>query len=279
MSILTQSLRRPKIKHKWNVPLGIVEGIVAYNCRLRNFPIPVLSLPFWEGAGNRAFDVSGKMNHGSLVNHTKWVAGMSGGTALQLDGADDYISTVHTASVDITGSVITLEAWVNLRARTNPTYNTIIGKQHWGVYQYGMVIAGANWGPDAGKVFFYIYDGTTQLAAYGNTVIPFNVWTHLIVTADGTNVKFYYNGNLDATRAQGGIVMATNSQQLCIGRHGDNKYYFDGKIDAARIYNRDLSAAQAMELCINPYGMFIDTIPPPCETPTCSFVIQINQKY
>jgi len=210
--------------------------------------------------GYRAYDSSGYNNHGILTNFTSptYSLGQRSSQGVKLDGINDYVYCGNNASVDITGSVITLEAWVNLRARTDPTYNTIIGKQYWGVYQYGMVIAGANWGPDAGKVFFYIYDGTTQLAAYGNTVIPFNVWTHLIVTADGTNVKFYYNGNLDATRAQGGIVMATNSQQLCIGRHGDNKYYFDGKIGAARIYNIDLSAAQAMELCINPYGMFIN---------------------
>jgi len=56
---------------RWVTPVGVMEGIVAYNCRKHGFPRPVVAIPFWEGAGNRAIDYSGRGNHGAF-NGPKW---------------------------------------------------------------------------------------------------------------------------------------------------------------------------------------------------------------
>jgi len=72
--ITPQQLPNPQVKPKWHLPVGVMESIVAYNCKRFGFPRPVLALPMWEGAGNRALDYSGHGNHGDLINGPDWAA-------------------------------------------------------------------------------------------------------------------------------------------------------------------------------------------------------------
>ena len=85
----------PNIKPKWNVPVGVMESIVAYNCRKAGFPRPVLALPMWEGAGNRVIDLSGNRNHGLLYNGATWRS-----EGLYFGGTDDYLKIPHHSSID-----------------------------------------------------------------------------------------------------------------------------------------------------------------------------------
>lgn len=51
--IVPSQNRSINVKPKWQLPVGVMEGIVAYNCRKYGMPHPVLAMPMWEGAGGR----------------------------------------------------------------------------------------------------------------------------------------------------------------------------------------------------------------------------------
>ena len=80
-----------------------------------------------------------------------------------------------------------------------------------------------------------------------NTALNQDQWYHVAVTWDGTNIKFYLNGALDATSAfTSGVPSA--SRQPYIGKVDNNTAYMNGKIDELRIYNYALSQSEIQAL-------------------------------
>jgi hypothetical protein len=76
------------------------------------------------------------------------------------------------------------------------------------------------------------------------STVPYNSWTFVVVTFDGSYVTFYVNGvsqTGDRTALRGSII--SNTTPLDIGESG-GEYWVLGVIDEVRIYNRALSAAE-----------------------------------
>lgn len=205
---------------------------------------------FWlfnEGGGDKAYDLSGYGNHGTLTNmafpptvNSGWIPAKFG-TGLSFDGTDDYVSITDNSSLDISDE-ITLEVWVYLTSY--PTNDTaFVGKYR----NYGMGIKGTT------HVLSYHEVGNTV----GLSVVPLNQWNHLVVTAKniGDEVKFYMNGELNRERTDWTVNLTTNNNSLGIG-YDETFTYLNGLIDQVRIYNRALSATEIRELYTNPFGMF-----------------------
>ena len=80
-----------------------------------------------------------------------------------------------------------------------------------------------------------LYDATAV-----NTVLTPNVWTHVVATSDGTNVRYYINGVPDGVVAHG--AWSTTPSQVKIGQDpAGTTQNFLGLIDEVRIYNRALT--------------------------------------
>jgi len=90
---------------------------------------------------------------------------------------------------------------------------------------------------------------------YANTPSPFNnVWHNIIVTYDGSILKFYNNGNLVASSSNLTINTAINSKLFIFGKEvrpdGMGEYIdngwpgFKGKLDDIAIWNRALTQAE-----------------------------------
>ena len=79
--------------------------------------------------------------------------------------------------------------------------------------------------------------------------LPANTWVHVAGTYDGTALRIYVNGALNATKAVTGTTCA-NAEPLEIGAKNrttppaTTEAYMDGRIDDVRVYNRALSAAE-----------------------------------
>jgi Concanavalin A-like lectin/glucanases superfamily len=86
-------------------------------------------------------------------------------------------------------------------------------------------------------------DRHTTRAAENPTRLPLNPWTHVTMTYDGANIRYYQNGTLVTTTPATGN-MTNGNGALRIGGNSIWGEYFTGRIDEVRVYNRALSAAE-----------------------------------
>ena len=89
------------------------------------------------------------------------------------------------------------------------------------------------------------YNGAWHLAG---TVVPVvGVWYCMVVTYDGTNVRFYVNGELNDTVAAGSTP-GYSGQGIHVGERWDGAYlqesFLDGSIPVVRLYDRALSSSE-----------------------------------
>jgi hypothetical protein len=93
-----------------------------------------------------------------------------------------------------------------------------------------------SFGPKSdGRLGLYYYTGGLN-NVYSNSTIPFNAWTHIAFTCDGTNIKFWINGNLDTNTTIVGspqISNAANTGDFSMGRLAAG--VFSGYVDDVRI--------------------------------------------
>jgi hypothetical protein len=71
--------------------------------------------------------------------------GSGNGSALSLDGGNDYVPVPHSPSLDVSGNALTLSAWLN--SASIPGESVVLGKlwdstMSWPFYQYGLELDG-----------------------------------------------------------------------------------------------------------------------------------------
>ncbi len=193
----------------------------------------VAAYGFNAGTGTTVGDSSGNNNNGTTAN-TTWSTTGKVGNALSFNGTNALVTVPDANSLDLTTGM-TLEAWVNPTAA--PAWGAVVAKETTGDQNYG-VFATAGAGRPAGAII----SGSSIFTAAGTTAVPLNTWTHLAVTYDGTNLRYYQNGVLVKTTAHTGAIN-TSTGVLHIG--GDSSLdMFKGLIDEVRVYNTALNAAQ-----------------------------------
>jgi len=192
-----------------------------------------LSLAGWwrfdEGSGVTIYDRSGNENNGTLNGNPQWVAGKIGG-ALEFDGKDDYLDCGNYASLDITDKV-TIAVWVKTNDAGNSQHNPYVTK---GDHSYAIKHHISN------SIEFFIYHDKNWHLVHFPVDGSFNgVWHHLAGTYDGTNLKLYIDGKLEATNAYTGSIASSNFS-VNIGRNAQTEQFYKGAIDDVRIYKRAL---------------------------------------
>jgi hypothetical protein len=237
----------PKVKPKWQLPVGVMEGIVAHNCKVHGFPRPVLAMPIWEGAGARVYDYSGHGNHGNFVTHPEWRGEglkFTGGTT----GDRIVIKSPAGSSLDITGEHVT--CFTHLQTQDNTTDSAIIVKAPSGNLERYML--GMDGTQD--KVRFRIYTGSYD-QVYDPTVLPLGEWHGMTGTYDGANMKIYRDGELRNTKANTGS-MTSNAGDVLIGKRVGTERYFTGEMSIIYVWDVTLSAEQIKFISDDPYFMF-----------------------
>ena len=215
----------------------------------------VLDLLMNEGHGDVVHDLSGYGNHGTLNNMafpstqaSGWNPGLDG-VALAFDGTDDFIDCGNDESLNITDA-ITIEAWVKYTEQKD-WGGLIVGRRvksgdHLG---YGYSITQRN----AGAIIAEVSDGITAAQVTVNDINN-DVWYHIVMTSNGSNLKIYKNGEFKNSVDYS--FTAQSGGTTYIGEKWGT-YYFNGAIDEVRIYNRALSADEIMQTQINPYGAYL----------------------
>ena len=200
-----------------------------------------------EGTGTTAFDSSGNGNDGTILGNPQWVAGMIGG-ALDFDGDGDYVDCGNDPIFDITEE-ITLTVWVNANDILNGENNCWLGK---GDNTYAIKHQTGNY------LEFFIFDGEWHSTNYTTDIESLNGdWHHMAGTYDGSELKFYLNGELAANLVYSSTI-GTAAHNVTLGENSQaTGRYFDGMLDDARIYNEVLSQDDIVSVMMggeNPYA-------------------------
>jgi len=208
-----------------------------------NFTSPSGLVGWWkldETSGLTATDSSSKGNDGTLTNMAgdEWTGGIIGG-ALQFDGINDYVDCGNDGSLQITGTEISLAAWVKWDSADD--WSTIAMKTSSGNWTdgYGLYAHSDN------TVNFYVNEWDVNVASKAFTAD--GQWHHVAGTYDGSNVRVWVDGVEGTPDSYTGSITNAN-HPFEIGRGYSDSYNFDGTLDDVRIYNRALSASEIASL-------------------------------
>ena len=207
----------------------------------------VLYLPFDEGSGNVARDVSGNGNNGSLKGKCEWVEGKIGKAIHIHQVTDEYVEVPHSDSLDIR-KAITLELWAKVNSMGS--HCAFISKATTDqTGSYILHISNDN-GFYTALIIFIGVQGPWPPPATGRTTI--GEWHHFVGSYDGAELRIYIDGDLisKANRSVGGDIDHSNNS-VVIGRDNRAEYLtsrtMDCIVDEVRIWNRVLSEKEVKE--------------------------------
>ena len=205
---------------------------------------------YWEldeGTGTTTAD-SDASRTGTLQNGATWTTGRDG-TAVNMDGVDDYISLPQ---IEVTGSAITLSAWVKNSSFPTGVNQRFIskaidsteGRTYW-------MLSQTNDGENRLRFRLRADRVTTTLIASTGT-LPLNTWYHAAATYDGSTMRLYLNGTEVGSVAKSGALSRGQNASFDIGRSPDDSNYLSGVIDDVRVYSSALTASEIAALAGTP---------------------------
>ncbi len=152
--------------------------------------------------------------------------------------SNEYVEIGDVAPLNITGSAITLSAWVKIASTTAEKKVIAKWSDSAGAFSYLLSVGGAG---NNKLVMAVATPG--QTTSVGTTSMSVGTWHHLVGTYDGTTMRVYLDGVEDDTSpATGNINSTTAPVRIGIGSGTVPEQPLDGSIDDARIYDRVLSA-------------------------------------
>jgi hypothetical protein len=159
-------------------------------------------------------------------------------SALTFNGSSSYAQTTLTS---ITGAAVSMECWVKATAfkTGSPGISGVIGMESG--YDAAMLRFG-DAGITADKLQFVLGIAGDQQKLTSTTSFSPNTWYHVAGTYDGTTMRLYVNGVLNASMAFPGTVTGTGA--FTIGRNYDNTRILSGSVDEVRVWTRTLTATE-----------------------------------
>ncbi|MBK6390313.1 MAG: T9SS type A sorting domain-containing protein [Saprospiraceae bacterium] len=229
---------------------GALDEVMIFDVALTNAQVAALFAlqntgpMFGEGlSANYTFNGSGldssiNMNHAQLSNVKATTDRFGYGyQAYEFNGTSSSMTAPNTSALNAPYSTISF--WVKVKALPLNGESFLISNGGW---QQRLKISL----PGHGKPVFTTNNssGISDMDAGEGNVLPIGVWTHVVMTHDGTNDKIFFNGIKKAEKAVTGTLQSTMSP-LGIGFDPiDKGSYFNGSLDEIQIYNHALSEAE-----------------------------------
>lgn len=212
---------------------------------------------FDEDSGSIAQDSSGNNNYGTIYSAT-WTANCKSNYCLSFDGVNDYVDVTDNGGFDNMPQ-ITVMAWFKLDqlASAKGEKEYVVAKKHNGTPydSYYMRITTSN------TIQFSLVNSTQgQVSATSPTAIQAGVWYFVACNYDGSSMKIYINGDLNAAAIQIGSIFDSN-YPFRIGADWSGGDRMNGTIDEVRVYNYALTENEIKALyssAVKVYGKLAD---------------------
>lgn len=202
----------------------------------------------YAGTGTTWTDLSGRGNNGTLVNtitHTATNPGFlvfnGNGNTIAQGGSNPYVSLPQSSDFDFGTGDFTLEMWA-YTTTANPHPHFISINTNSAMYAALRI---EYWNSTLN--FLHSYDGISH--APGPSV-PFtlnlNSWQQIVVSRISGEVKVYLNGELKATYALPGSLLAQQETRIGDLRDSLGFYSFSGNIALVKIFKgKGLTSTEA----------------------------------
>lgn len=214
------------------------EGQVWSFTTVPDIPVSDPDLVGWwkldEGEGSTALDWSGHNHHGRVRGDPQWVAGRHG-SALELDGTDDYVDFGNPPDLPSGRSPRSMCGW----GKTN----SVADGWRW------IAAYGSAWLSQAmfiGMLGDDLFGGGYWDDIQKNDFWQVGVWHHICLTYNGTTARLYADG---IEVASGTKIWNLVLNRAHIGRQvNDYAEFWDGLVDDVRIYNKALTQEEIVQV-------------------------------
>ena len=174
-----------------------------------------------------------------IINPYRYVT--SGGAfsndySVDFDGVDQYCDLGFSTPAE---SAFTWMGWI----KTTDTQGCLVGEINSAglsvTTRGGIIWTGSKWYFTMGNGSSYSYDNSTHSAS----AILDGEWHHVAQVVDGTSMKMYVDGSLDASYTSSVSAGTAGTNTLTIGEWGGSYYPVDGKIDEVAFFTSALSSS------------------------------------
>lgn len=163
----------------------------------------------------------------------------SGSTSLSLDGSSE---SGTAGNLNISGSALSLEGWIKASSfkAASPYISSVMGTEVSDSNSAFLRLGDINIANN--KLQFVVSINNVQQKLTATTALAANTWYHVAATYDGSAMKIYINGVLDASRAQTGSINSNGA--FNVGYLYNTSRNFNGKVDEVKVWKRALSQTE-----------------------------------
>lgn len=170
----------------------------------------------------------------------------TGSYALALDGSTE---SGTAGNLNLSGSALSFEGWIKPSSfkSASPYISSIMGTEVSDSNSAFLRLGDA--GLANNKLQFVLSINNVQQKLASATALNANTWYHVAATYDGSAMKLYINGILDASKAQTGSVNSNGA--FNVGYLYNTSRNFNGKVDEVRVWKRALSQTEISQNSCN----------------------------
>jgi hypothetical protein len=208
----------------------------------------------YPGSGNTWFDITGRGNHGTLINGPSYSSNSGG--FISCDGVNDYIEILDNSIFDFGSNNFSVEHWFRKNATSS-------NSNYWGVNKWNSAGPGAGtneWFVTLGNsssgigesIQFGIESGSTLYEMVIPNTPTLYLWNQVVAIRSGAGLSVYLNGAMIGSSSPSGMASNTSvnnisGRNIRIANSALNNYYNKCDSSIVRIYRQALSADEVKQ--------------------------------